>query len=204
MDGLDDICQCSSLNGLSSSWNPMVGLSAFPLMKYGWNIIQNTSYWTNHNEILHVTRQICCLGICTILLWSDCDPLQIAVTILSDLELNLNIICGSNAWSVQRIQLSDEFYWTEDQKYYTWLFCDDVIKWKHFPRYWPFVRGIHWSPVNSPHKGQWRGALMFSLICAWINHWVSIHETGDLRRHRAHYDIIVMWAYWGRQKRLSD
>ena len=43
---------------------------------------------------------------------------------------------------------------------------DDVIKWKHFPRYWPFVRGIHGSPVNSPHKGQWRGALMFSLICA--------------------------------------
>ena len=31
---------------------------------------------------------------------------------------------------------------------------DDVIKWKHFPRYWPFVRGIHRSPVNSPHKGQ--------------------------------------------------
>ena len=43
---------------------------------------------------------------------------------------------------------------------------DDVIKWKHFPRYWPFVWGIHRSPVNSPHKGQWRGALMFSLICA--------------------------------------
>ena len=46
---------------------------------------------------------------------------------------------------------------------------DDVIKKKHFPRYWPFVRGIHRSPVNSPHKGQWRGALMFSLICVWIN-----------------------------------
>ena len=38
---------------------------------------------------------------------------------------------------------------------------DDVIKWKHFPRYWPFVRGNHRSPVNSPHKGQWRGSLMF-------------------------------------------
>ena len=38
---------------------------------------------------------------------------------------------------------------------------DDVIKWKHFLRYWPFVWGIHRSPVNSPHKGQWRGALMF-------------------------------------------
>ena len=46
---------------------------------------------------------------------------------------------------------------------------DDVIKWKHFPRYWPFVRGIHRSPVKSPHKGQWRGALMFTLICARIN-----------------------------------
>ena len=51
----------------------------------------------------------------------------------------------------------------------SWRFHDVVIKWKHFPRYWPFVRGIRRSPVNYPHKGQWRGALMFSLICAWIN-----------------------------------
>ena len=68
---------------------------------------------------------------------------------------------------------------------------DDVTKWKHFPRYWPFVRGTHWSSVNSPHKGQWRGALMFSLICAWINGWVNNSEAGDLRRHSAHYDVIV-------------
>ena len=71
------------------------------------------------------------------------------------------------------------------------LSYDDVIKWKHFPRYWPSVRGIHRSPVNSPHKGQWRGALMFSLIC-WINDWVNNVEAGDLRRHRAHYDVTVM------------
>ena len=69
---------------------------------------------------------------------------------------------------------------------------DDVIKWKHFPRYWPFVWGIHRSPVNSLHKGQWRGAVMFSLIFAWINGWVSNHEAGDLRCHHAHYDVIVM------------
>ena len=62
---------------------------------------------------------------------------------------------------------------------------------KHFPRYWPFVRGIHRSSVNSPHKGQWRGALMFSLICVWINGWVNNREAGDLRRYRAHYYIIV-------------
>ena len=43
---------------------------------------------------------------------------------------------------------------------------DDVIKWKHFRRYWPFVRGIHRSPVNSQNKDQWRGAVMFSLIFA--------------------------------------
>ena len=47
-------------------------------------------------------------------------------------------------------------------------------------------------PVNSPHKGQWRGALMFSLICAWINGWVNYQEAGDLRRNRTHYDVIVM------------
>ena len=69
---------------------------------------------------------------------------------------------------------------------------EDVIRWKHFPRYWSFVRGIHWSPVNSPQKGQWRGALMFSLIWAWTNGWVNNRNAGDLRHHRAHYDVIVM------------
>ena len=68
----------------------------------------------------------------------------------------------------------------------------DAIKWKHFPRYWPFVRGIHQLPVNSLHKGQWRRALMFYLICAWIKCWVNNREAGDLRHHRAHYDVIVM------------
>ena len=72
---------------------------------------------------------------------------------------------------------------------------DDVIKWKHFPRYWPFVLGIHRSPVNSPHKGQWRGALMFSLICARINRWVYNGEAGDWRRHLAHYDVTIMIWY---------
>ena len=69
---------------------------------------------------------------------------------------------------------------------------DDVIKWKPFPRYWPFVRRFHWSPVNSTHKGQWRGALMFSLICVLINGSVNNRVPGDLRRYRAHYDVIVM------------
>ena len=69
---------------------------------------------------------------------------------------------------------------------------DDVIKWRHFPRYWPFVQGIHRSPVNSPHKGQLRGALMFSMTCALINGWVNSGEAGDLRRHRTHHDVTVM------------
>ena len=64
---------------------------------------------------------------------------------------------------------------------------DDVIKWKHFPCYWPFVRGIHRSAVNSPHKGQWRGTLMFSLICAWISSWVNNREAGDL---------LIMTSLW--------
>ena len=80
-------------------------------------------------------------------------------------------------------------------------FHDDVIKWKHFPCNWPFVRGM--SPVNSLHKGQWHGALMFSLICVWINDWVNNREAGDLRRHRGHYDVIVMCGY-GAHRNLRD
>ena len=44
-----------------------------------------------------------------------------------------------------------------------------------------------------PHKGQWRWAFMFSLICAWINSWVNTREAGDLRRHCAHHDVTVMY-----------
>ena len=71
---------------------------------------------------------------------------------------------------------------------------DDVIKWKHFPRYWPFMQGIPRSTANTLHKGQWRVALILSLICAWINSWVNNREAGDFRRYRAHYDVIVMWS----------
>ena len=87
---------------------------------------------------------------------------------------------------------------------------DDVLKWEHFLHYWPFVWGIHRSPLNSTHKGQWRGALMFCLICIWINGWVNNSEAGDLRCHCTHYDVIIMvrlcytpvylmpllWKYW--------
>ena len=59
-----------------------------------------------------------------------------------------------------------------------WKHFPRVIKWKHFLRYWPFARGIHRSPVNFPHKGQWCG--------------VNNREAGDLRRHHAHYDVTVM------------
>ena len=71
-------------------------------------------------------------------------------------------------------------------------FHNDVIKWKHFLGYRPFVRGIHRWPVNSPHKGQWCGALMFSLICTWINGCINNREPGDLRHRCTHYDIIVI------------
>ena len=73
-----------------------------------------------------------------------------------------------------------------------------VSWWRHqmetFPRYWPFV-----SPVNSPHKGQWRRALVFSLICASINNG----EANDLRRHRTHYDV-TQWRHNGRDGVSND
>ena len=103
-----------------------------------------------------------------------------------------------NAWE-NTIRQNDNFYSTQHldigSTCHVSRVCilhDDVIKWKHFPRNWPFVREIHRSPVNFPHKGQWRGALMFSLIYAWINDWVNNREAGDLRRQHGHYDVIVM------------
>ena len=67
----------------------------------------------------------------------------------------------------------------------------DVIKCKHFPLYWTFVKVIHRSPVNSSRKDQWRGASMFSLIYAQTNVWTNNQDAGDWGRHRAHYDVTV-------------
>ena len=55
-------------------------------------------------------------------------------------------------------------------KFWYRLYHDDVIKWKHFPRYWPFVWGIHRSSGNSPHKSKCRGALIFS----WSAHELTV------------------------------
>ena len=73
--------------------------------------------------------------------------------------------------SNERLRKQWRGWWFEKQSCPLWRHrnnyqYDDVIKKKYFPRYRPFVRGIHRSPVNSPHKGQWRGALMLSLVCA--------------------------------------
>ena len=68
--------------------------------------------------------------------------------------------------------------------------------WRHqmetFSAFLAICAGNSQVPANSPHKGQWRGALMFVFICVWINDWVNNREVGDLRRYRAHYDVIVM------------
>ena len=75
---------------------------------------------------------------------------------------------------------------------------DEVIKWKNFPRYWPFVWGIHRSPVNSPNKGQWRRALMFSLILR-LNKRLSKQSRGwwfetPLRPLWRHSSFIDNWC----------
>ena len=109
-------------------------------------------------------------------------------TMLTPWVVSLNMVLGMQSYHRDK----DAFSWC-------WKFLDAVSMnimtssiGNIFPRYWPFVRGIHRSKVNSPHKGQWREALMFSLIRAWINGWVNNREACDLRRHRIHYDIIVM------------
>ena len=69
---------------------------------------------------------------------------------------------------------------------------NDVIKWKHFPRYWHFVRGIHRSPVNSPHKRPVALSFDVSLICAWTNGWVNHRDASDLGRHCVNFGVTFI------------
>ena len=128
-----------------------------------------------HSSECNFTRDTSATSLCAILLEVSQPP----VTEIS-LKITYLKFCSNLSWanelnsSIGLAILTDITGITAVAPYLsTWRQIsashDDVIKWKHFPRYWPFVRGIHRSPVNSPHKGQWRGALMFSLICARIN-----------------------------------
>ena len=72
------------------------------------------------------------------------------------------------------------------------LIHDDVIKRKHFQRNWPFVRGIHRWPLDSPHKKPVTRSFDIYFICAWTNSWTNNRDAGDLRRHRTHYDDTLM------------
>ena len=90
-------------------------------------------------------------------------------------------------------------YWTNEDQHFqrsSLMKHDDVIKWIHFLRYWTFVRGILRSPVDSPHKSQWRGAYMLYSIDALTKSWVNNPDAGVLRRHSAHYDVTVMRLVW--------
>ena len=79
---------------------------------------------------------------------------------------------------------------------YTTFRCKD--NWRYIDMYiygnfkffniWSGIGHRDRSPVNSPHKGQWRRAMMFSLICAWMNGWVNNGEAVD----SAHYGVTVM------------
>ena len=95
------------------------------------------------------------------------------------------IVCASHSILHTNLLVAGGF---PAQRISTW-WCHQM---ETFPRYWPFVRGIHRSPVNSPHKVQWRGALVLSLTCAGVNGWLNNREAGDLRRHGTHYDVTVM------------
>ena len=88
---------------------------------------------------------------------------------------------------------------TVKSEWYGFHTADDIFSWwrhqmKTFSALLTICAGNSPVTVNSPHKGQWRGALMFSLICARMNGWINNREAGDLRRHRAHYDVTVMWC----------
>ena len=82
--------------------------------------------------------------------------------------------------------------------FYLYLLQHNLISWwRHqmetFSALLALCAGNSPVPVNSPYKGQWRGALMFSLMYAWIHDWVNNREAGDLRRHRGHFDVNVMF-----------
>ena len=138
-------------------------------------------------------------NIDTIWIIHESDYETTVCNLISGCEIELMVIkllaCRSrtlHVWSFGKIWY---IYTAVTSSAYRPSFCfqrvfehDDVIKWKQFPRYWAFVRGIHRLLLNSPHKGQRRENLMFSFICARVSGWVNNRQAVNLRRNRAYND----------------
>ena len=144
------------------------------------------SHWPNQNKwkLSHIFWQIFHKTLLCYLV----QPLWNPFNLRKILPRNMSADRGSS----HRILTHFEDLWTPPQINRINVTPDDVIKWKHFPRYWPFIRRIHRSPVNSLHKGQRRGAMMFPLICAWINSCANNREAGDLYA----FVIIMISPLW--------
>ena len=102
--------------------------------------------------------------------------------------------------SLQRLYMRRGFQCSSPQCRISW--------WRHqmetFSALLAICAGNSPVPVNSPHKGQWRGALMFTLIWVSINGCVNNREAGDVRCYRTHYDVIVVYGFIGRIWRPGD
>ena len=67
---------------------------------------------------------------------------------------------------------------------------DDIIKCTHLPRQWPFVRGIHRSPVDSPHKGHVTGTFDVPFLLIRTDGWTNTRLTGNSRRHDSQFTSL--------------
>ena len=127
------------------------------------------------------------------------DTSTICPTLLS------NYVNVRALFAINRLRIGGMYNYTRTHIHmfvmlYWWCLNDD-IKWKHFPRHWPFVRGIHRSPVNSPHKGIWRGAF-YVFFDLRLNKWLSKQSRGwwfeSPSRSSLHYCSGMGGTVWQR------
>ena len=125
-----------------------------------------------HYIMLHIQRTLYDSFVDFLRAWPR--TVKLAPYDISEWRLNTDLSNKAVHWHNEGIPpVTSKGKGTVIQKAVPW-YHDDVIKWKHFPRYWPFVRGIHRSPVNSPRKGQRRGAFIFNFdLC--LNKRLSKH-----------------------------
>ena len=113
----------------------------------------------------HTKFQVCTLKINTIF----CHRKKKSHYFWTGVYMTLILRLDSSCWPAW-------LFWTEtfERRCIITSWRHDDVKWKYFQRYWPFVRGIHRSPVNSPHKGQWRGAFDWTSLFRYF--WQSMQS----------------------------
>ena len=152
-------------------------------IEMGMNSKINMNYATYYGPQKQYYAMAWCIGKC----------ISVSDTSSFEIWFILSSSCSITQWCHVRVQSHTREHTPMEELKHNKYWHDDVIKCKHFPRNWPFVRETtsqQWIPLTKARDVElW---CFLPSMPEKKNSWANYRDASVLRCHHTHYDITVM------------